>query len=225
MTGARLGDDGRGEPVMGELDYSSLSIQELLTRIAAKTPAPGGGAVTAMATSMAAALCAMAARYSTEQMLDASDLADRAEDLSRNVAGLAQRDAEAYRRVLAALAMPREPDPEQRRRAVRSALSDAADVPLAIAEAAASVTSMGAELATKGNPNLRGDAITATLLADAAARAAGSLVAINLAREPDDARLARVRDCTARTAAAASEITHSTAGSPSTAGTAGTGSA
>ena len=222
MTGARLGDDGRGEPVMGELDYSSLSIQELLTRIAAKTPAPGGGAVTAMATSMAAALCAMAARYSTEQMLDASDLADRAEDLSRNVAGLAQRDAEAYRRVLAALAMPREPDPEQRRRAVRSALSDAADVPLAIAEAAASVTSMGAELATKGNPNLRGDAITATLLADAAARAAGSLVAINLAREPDDARLARVRDCTARTAAAASEITHSTAGSP---GTAGTGSA
>ncbi len=210
---------------MGELDYSSLSIQELLTRIAAKTPAPGGGAVTAMATSMAAALCAMAARYSTEQMLDASDLADRAEDVSRNVAGLAQRDAEAYRRVLAALAMPREPDPEQRRRAVRSALSDAADVPLAIAEAAASVTSMGAELATKGNPNLRGDAITATLLADAAARAAGSLVAINLAREPDDARLARVRDCTARTAAAASEITHSTAGSPSTSGTAGTGSA
>ncbi|MHB1503538.1 MAG: cyclodeaminase/cyclohydrolase family protein [Acidimicrobiales bacterium] len=204
---------------MDELDYSSLSIQELLTRIAAKTPAPGGGAVTAMATSMAAALCAMAARYSTEQMLDASDLADQAEDLSRNVAGLAQRDAEAYGRVLAALAMPREPDPEQRRRAVRSALSDAADVPLAIAEAAASVTRMGAELATKGNPNLRGDAITATLLADAAARAAGSLVAINLAREPDDTRLARVRDCTARTGAAASEITSSTAGTGSTAST------
>ncbi|HXP20099.1 MAG TPA: cyclodeaminase/cyclohydrolase family protein, partial [Streptosporangiaceae bacterium] len=46
-------------------------------------------------------------------------------------------------------------------------------------------------LAADGNPALRGDAITAALLAQAAARAAATLVGINLAAVPDDARHAR----------------------------------
>ena len=80
---------------------------------------------------------------------------------------------------------------------VKAALSAAADVPLEIAEIGAEVTEIAARLAEKGNPNLRGDAITAILLAAAGVRAAVSLVEINLsAAGSEDGRLDRARKLT-----------------------------
>jgi methenyltetrahydrofolate cyclohydrolase len=81
-----------------------------------------------------------------------------------------------------------------RQQAVADALSAAADVPLAVAETASQVARLAARLAEQGNPNLRGDAVTAALLAEAGARAAAALVEINLAGMPGDARLARAAD-------------------------------
>jgi len=71
------------------------------------------------------------------------------------------------------------------------ALSAAADPPLAVAEAGVAVGALALRLVTEGNPNLRGDALTAGLLAAAGCRAAATLVAANLA--DGDPRLERAR--------------------------------
>jgi formiminotetrahydrofolate cyclodeaminase len=81
---------------------------------------------------------------------------------------------------------------------VAAALSGAADVPLAVAEAAADVAVLAALVAHEGNDRLRGDALVAAELAEAGARAAAELVAINLAGS-DDPRIGRAKDLAAAT--------------------------
>ena len=179
-------------------DYLSLPLGRFLDLVASGEPAPGGGAAAAVAVALAAGLSGMAARFSAEQLADAPALADRADDLRREVAPLARADAEAYGRVLTAYRLPREPDPETRRRSIREALSGAADVPLAVAENGAEVARIAARLVEEGNPNLKGDAIAAVVLAGAGVRAAAMLVEINLSiGEVDDERLVRVSELVA----------------------------
>jgi formiminotetrahydrofolate cyclodeaminase len=61
------------------------------------------------------------------------------------------------------------------------------------------VAEIAARLAREGNPNLRGDAVAAALLAEAGARAAAVLVEINTAAgEIADDRFARVGEFVTR---------------------------
>ena len=94
-------------------------------------------------------------------------------------------------------------DPDLRRRRVKDALSDAADVPLTVAEAGAEVAGLAAHLAENGNPNLKGDAVCAALLAAAGTESAAVLVETNLSDGGgfEDSRLARAQGL-ARSAAA-----------------------
>lgn len=111
-------------------------------------------------------------------MVDAEAMAQRADELRTLANAQAQADAAAYRGVLAALRAARA-DRRARGR-VREAAAAASDVPLAVARAGAEVAALAAELAERGNSNLLGDAVTAALLAAAAARAAAGLVELNL---------------------------------------------
>jgi formiminotetrahydrofolate cyclodeaminase len=66
------------------------------------------------------------------------------------------------------------------------------------------VAEISGRLAREGNPNLRGDAVAAALLAEAGARAAAVLVEINLgAGEIADDRLERAGEFAAKAAGAA----------------------
>ena len=173
-------------------DYLELPLGRFLDLVAAGDSAPGGGSAAAVSVALAAGLSSMAARLSTKHLVDASGLAERAKGLRERVAPLARADAVAYGRVLVAQ-RAREADDHDGR--VRAALSEAADVPLAIAEAGAEVARIAARLATDGNPNLEGDALCGVLLADAGVRAAVRLVEINLSGEPgEDGRLERARE-------------------------------
>jgi formiminotetrahydrofolate cyclodeaminase len=163
------------------LDFSSF-----LEDVAARTPAPGGGAVAAVSAALAAALAEMAARYADDAAKSA-----RAASLRERLLVLAEDDAEAYGAVLAAKG------PER-----ADALSRAAEVPLEIAHQAAAVAALAADLAAGGNPNLRGDAVTAVFLAEAAAYAAANLVAINLADVFGDGRIERANEFAAAATAA-----------------------
>jgi formiminotetrahydrofolate cyclodeaminase len=185
-------------------DYTELPLARFLDMVASREPAPGGGASAAVAVALAAALTAMAARFSTEHLDDAGTVADRAEELRSRVMPLAQADAAAYGRVLDAYRIPR--DDEERRRKIRKALSDAADVPLSVAEVGAEVAGNAGRLAEAGNPNLRGDAVTATILARAAVHAAATLVEINVSAGGADDRLTRVNQLLATMAAAQEDI-------------------
>ncbi|MEJ3657534.1 cyclodeaminase/cyclohydrolase family protein [Actinomycetes bacterium KLBMP 9759] len=173
-----------------------LTVGELLEAVAARTTAPGGGAAAALATGLAAALAAMAARFSEGQ--DAA--ASRADDLRARVVPLADADADAYGAFMAALRLPK--DDPGRRAAVAAAREAASAVPAEVTEIAGQVAALGAELAEHGNPNLRGDALAAVELAAAAAATAAELVAANTAKGEDPPRLRTARATAAAAAAA-----------------------
>lgn len=149
-----------------------------LDDVAARTSAPGGGAVSAVAVGMAAALVGMAARFSDKQLEAAHDLADKADVLRAHVLPLAQADAKAYDNLLAAYRLPK--DDPGREAAVAEATKEAARVPLEIAAFGAEIALLAERLAREGNPNLKGDAAAAGLLAAAATKTCANLVRINL---------------------------------------------
>lgn len=161
--------------------FSDHTVRELLASLAADTPAPGGGAATALTCAFAAALVEMAGTLSRDH--DAGnrtpELRERAGAARAKAARLADEDAVAYRKVIDAQRLPAG-DPSRPGR-IAAALSEATAVPRAIAETAAEVATMAAEVEATGNPSLRGDAHAAALLAQAAAQAATRLVEINLA--------------------------------------------
>jgi len=189
-------------------NYAELPLGRFVDMVASREPAPGGGASAAVAIALAAALTAMAARFSADNLADAETIADRAEELRNKVMPLAQADAAAYGRVLDAYRTPRDDD-EKRRRRIREALSEAADVPLSIAEVGVEVAGNAARLVEEGNPNLRGDAVTATVLAAAGVRAAATLVEINVSAGGADDRLPRLDQLLA-TMAAVQEVVEGT---------------
>ena len=172
---------------------SSESVEDFLDSIAAETPAPGGGSVAAVVVEMAASLAAMTARFAWQHWDGAAGALAQAEALRARAAPLAQEDAEAYEAVLTAMRMPKDLEPEVRNTLIGETLSRAADVPLAIAECAATVSELAAEIAVRGNQNLRGDAAAAAILASSAARVAANLVEINLATTEGDDRIERAR--------------------------------
>ena len=177
-------------------DYLDMPLSRFLELVASGDSAPGGGAAAAVAVALSAGLSSMSAILSSDYLPDAAWLISRTERLRQEVARLAQADAEAYRRVIAAR--------HAQDQSVQAALSGAADVPMAIVEVGAETADIAARLVTEdGNPNLKGDAMAAVLLAEAGVRAATALVKINLsAAGIKDGRLNRA-DELADTAAAA----------------------
>jgi formiminotetrahydrofolate cyclodeaminase len=173
---------------------ADATVAELLERLAAKTPAPGGGTAAALAGATAAALAEMAAAYAlTRAGCDGEGmtaLQRRAGALRARLLELADADTRAYQPVLDALALER--GDSGRAPALRAALSAAAEVPLEIAAASAEVAELAAASAqAPGNEPLAGDASAAALIAEAATRAAAALVELNLERSPEDPRLGR----------------------------------
>jgi methenyltetrahydrofolate cyclohydrolase len=197
--------------------YLDMRVGEFLDELAAAGPAPGGGSAAALAVALAAALCAMTAELSARQLAQAPQLAAQARGLLRRAAPLAQADADAYAGVLAALRAPGQPDGRQREEQVSAALARASDVPLEVAELGDSVAVLAADVADRGNPAVRGDALTAAQLAAAGARSAAALVQINLAQMPEDPRPARA----AQLAAHAADLAARTARFPAGPGSAG----
>jgi formiminotetrahydrofolate cyclodeaminase len=187
----------------GGASYVESTVAELLDRISARTPAPGGGSVAALVVGMAASLATMAARFSVDHWDGAAGAAAQGDALRKRALPLAEEDAVAYERALEALRAPRSGDPEARDREIGDALAHAAEVPLRIAEIATDVAELAAEVAERGNENLRGDAAAAAVLAEAGARVAANLVVINLTMREEDERVHRalwLADAAARSA-------------------------
>jgi formiminotetrahydrofolate cyclodeaminase len=159
------------------------SLKEFLDAVPARTPAPGGGAVAAVAASLAAGLTAMAARFAPDEWERRADVVGRAEHLRAVVEPLADADAAAYERFMT--------------ERTAANLEATVAVPFAVAEAAAELAGLAALVAAEGNPNVSGDAAAGADLGAAAAAIAARLVAINA---PGDQRTSRARDLAARAA-------------------------
>jgi methenyltetrahydrofolate cyclohydrolase len=166
--------------------------RELAEAISSGEAVPGSGWVAGVSAALAASLVAKAAARS-EGWTDAVGARAQAIELRDRLLALAQQDALAYERALTSL--------ERRDSGLARALARAAEVPLAIGEAAADASLLAAEAADRADGSARADAAAAACLAAGAAQAASRLVEINLATMADDDRLARAR----RAADAASE--------------------
>jgi len=173
--------------------FLELPVAELLERVAARTPAPGGGSVAALVASLAAGLVAMAARFAPDDWGPRSEAVERADALGAEVTPLADEDARAYAGFLET-----------------GELEPTVAIPLALAAAATELAELGARVAADGNPRVSGDAAAGAALAAAAAHVAARLVALNLAGTRDEridvaAALARRAEAAAGSAMAAGD--------------------
>ncbi len=158
-------------------------LREFLDALAAPSGAPGGGSAAAAAGAMAAALGAMVARLSKKA--DASGF----EEFRSFFTDAVERDAAAFREVMAAYRRPK----EERAPFVEKALEQAAMVPLEVfrksAELAAALQHLRAEAPAKFDSDLA----TALALARAAREGARANVEINLESLPEGEIRARLR--------------------------------
>jgi len=166
-----------------------LRLREFLDEVAAEGRTPGGGSVAALVTAMAAGLLGKVARGSVDTWPEAAGIAAQAESLAARAAPLVQADAEQYEAALLARLESGAGQGARRDFALGQAYAKAAEPPLRIAQTAGDVAALALTVAENGNPSLRADAVTAALLAAAAAKAAAELVAVNLTASAEDPRV------------------------------------
>ena len=191
---------------MASPSFLDLTAAELLDELAGPVP-PGGGSALAFTVAMAAAVVRMAARASTESWDEAAGVAAQADVLRARAAPLAQVDADAYDRALAVRDGAASLPADKRDWEIGTAFADAAEAPLEIARAAADVAELAAWVAASGEPRVRADAIAAATLAAAAARAAVTLVEVNLTALAGDPRVVKAEGLARAAEDAASRAT------------------
>ncbi len=186
-----------------------LPLREFLDEVTAEGRTPGGGSVAALVTAFAAGLLAKVARASGATWPEAPGIAAQAESLVARSAPLVQAAADQYEAALQARAQSGEGQAARLDLELGQAYAKAAEPPLEIARTASDVAFLALTVAQNGDLALRADAVTAALLAAAAARAAAELVAVNLTAAADDPRVleaAKAAEEAARAAEAARAV-------------------
>lgn len=162
------------------MPYRESTLRAFLDAVAAKTPTPGGGSVSALAAALGAAIGAMAAAFTETPAGREAGAALR--EALEGLLPLVDADAAAYGAVHRALQLPRGTPEEKRARAeiLQAALREAADVPLDGMRRCVAALERTASFAAACNPNLRADLGVSSLLLEAACRGAGLNVGVNL---------------------------------------------
>jgi formiminotetrahydrofolate cyclodeaminase len=141
---------------------SQLRVDELLTAIGERTPAPASGAATALTAALAAALAELSSRYVGDEAG-----AEKARVLAAELVALGDEDAAAYAAFIA--------DPNEKTRA------ETVRVPQEIARRAEAVVELALRSADKLTTSVAGDARASAELARAAASVARGLADFNRA--------------------------------------------
>ncbi|MGW0484974.1 cyclodeaminase/cyclohydrolase family protein [Nonomuraea sp. NPDC003214] len=172
------------------------TIDDFLTTLADRVPAPGGGATAALHAAQAAALLGMVARYTTgekyaEHAQAVEAVIAETDTLRAGALDLAEADAAAFTAVTDAYRLPKG---EARTAAIAAALVGAAEPPARVAETAARLVELCELLLPIGNRNLVTDVAAAAEAARAALTTARVNVEVNVAGLTDPAARERLRD-------------------------------
>jgi formiminotetrahydrofolate cyclodeaminase len=186
-----------GSPSHGLGSLADERVGAVVAAMAGREPPPAAGAALALTLTLAAALLEKAASASRGGVPVDSAAQGSAEHLRGDALALADEDAAAYRRVLAARG-----DAER----VRSALSHASKPPLAMAEIGVKLARLAARILDDVPLRLQGEVRSAAHLSCAAARAAAELVAIDLGIDSQDASVTRAVELAAEAAAHAQTL-------------------
>ncbi|MET8863054.1 cyclodeaminase/cyclohydrolase family protein [Nonomuraea sp. NPDC004580] len=168
------------------------TIDDFLSRLAGRAPAPGGGATAALHAAQGAALLGMVARYTTGEKYAAhAETVDaviaETDTLRARALRLAEEDAAAFTAVTDAYRLPKG---EERTATIARALAGAAEPPARVIEAAARVVELCELLLPICNRNVLSDVAAAADAARAALSTGRVNVEINIGGIKDE----RVRE-------------------------------
>lgn len=166
-----------------------MTCREFADETASESPAPGGGSISAYMGALAAALGTMVANLSAhkagwdDRWEEFSDRAQQGRHILDRLVALVDEDTEAFNRIMAVFAMPKN-TPEEK--AARSAALEAAtlyatEVPLRTMKAACETFDLLEAMAVSGNPASVSDAGVGALAARSAVLGAQLNVRINAA--------------------------------------------
>lgn len=178
-----------GEMVLeNHLEEAETTPDRFLEEVAAATPVPGGGSVSALAGALATALTTMVSRLTLNKVSEApgaeelKSAVEASQRLRQELTALIEEDTRAYQKVLDAYRMPKASAAEKkmRSRAVQEGLADAAAVPLKVAQRAVETLELVPTLLERGIPNAASDLGVAAYMAEAALKGAALNVRTNL---------------------------------------------
>lgn len=160
---------------MGEM--KKLTLENFANELASNSPAPGGGSVAALSSSLAASLASMVFNLTTGKKVymayddETKSKIDggivEAGKLKNEFLALMDEDTEAFNEVMAAFKLPKETEEEKEIRSIKiqEAYKKATLVPLRVAEKTMDIFSL-LEIAVKyGNINAASDAGVGALIA------------------------------------------------------------
>jgi methenyltetrahydrofolate cyclohydrolase len=161
------------------------TISAFLDQLAARVPAPGGGATAALHAAQSAALLAMVARYSNAAKYDAelmNHVITEADGIRFDALALVEADAAAFGAVADSYQLPKDTPEEQEARsaAIAAATAGAAQPPADVVRLALLLVSLAEELLPTGNRNVITDVAAAAEAARAAAVTAQVNIEVNL---------------------------------------------
>jgi methenyltetrahydrofolate cyclohydrolase len=173
------------------------SIGSFVTRLAARSAAPGGGATGALHAAQAAALLAMVARFSDGPRYDAETVGRvraAADGLADEGIGLADADSAAFEKVIAAYGLPKDTQEAKAARtaAIADAMAGAARPPADLMAASVRLVGLAEELLPVANKNVITDIGAAAAAISAAAVTAALNIQANLAAINDPALVAEL---------------------------------
>ncbi|MGI6738934.1 MAG: cyclodeaminase/cyclohydrolase family protein [Christensenellales bacterium] len=176
------------------IDFKYYTLQDFSDLTASSSPAPGGGSISAMTASYAAALVCMVAELTIgkkgyENVNDImSDLLNKANTLRKDLLDNIQKDSSSFDGYMLALKLPKNTDEEKRLRqdAMQEALKNACNVPLGVAKKSIEVLKLSKIVCEKGNKNTLSDGLVSAYMARSAALGAIQNVLINLSGIKDE---------------------------------------
>ncbi len=170
------------------MGYGEERIDGFLKTLASAAPVPGGGSVAALVGALGASLLTMVGEITMKKKKpeDKTAITEALEKLGtirRRLVALADEDAAAFERVMAAFKMPKddEAQKEARRAVIEEATVGAAEVPLETVRTSLDALAAGAALAELGARSAISDVACGAVCLEAAAAAAVYNVRINLA--------------------------------------------
>ena len=177
-----------------------MTIQQFAMQTASNEPVPGGGSISALAGSLAAALTEMVAGLT----IGKKKYADVEEEMKAAIEPMKEicaqllddikRDSESFDQYMQALTLPKETEEEKaaRTEAMQNGLKAAVAVPLSVAKAACGILPYAETMVVKGNKTAVTDALVATMMARTAVLGAGFNVKINLESIKDQEYVDRI---------------------------------
>ena len=165
----------------------NMTIQEFAMQTASNEPVPGGGSISALAGSLAAALTEMVAGLTIGKKKYADveaemyELKAKCDRLQAELLALVERDAEVFEPLSKAYGMPRATEEEkaEKARVMEIVLKDACTVPMEIMEKCCEALELIKEFAAKGSALAISDAGVGAVFCKAALMGASLNVYIN----------------------------------------------